>query len=444
MDEKFTIKDGILTECNCIDEIAKIPSGVTTIEENALLHGTFKEIVFPDSVNLIKPQKGLNSIRKVTISSKFLSSSKNLFKGTGIRNAVSLGSFEDLFLTMNNSIEEIIFTGNEKELDFSKWGDSNSHLRNKPIVRCNNEITSIIIPERFSGHFYINNYIEKVNVNGSDKWTDERLIFRAPLPNKKRVNGNLLELTLNPRASYSNDKRWSCPVTIKADAITHIYPAEMKSYESDKHQGCMIAMAYGYEHTSNIIVWESYDFVLDKLTKAGWNIPMGKTKGLPPLKCDNPDILILGSFPGISSLKSREYYQDGSNRIWDVICEIYNDHPDLTDYEDKKALLARHRIVLWDYYKWVIRNAEDSSDKSICIGQPNDIIDFLKKYPTINKIAINGYGKYDSWGKKLIKAIANDPVLKSRNIQVFRLPETSGMNASYDVNKLAKEWEIFI
>ena len=143
-------------------------------------------------------------------------------------------------------------------------------------------------------------------------------------------------------------------------------------------------------------------------------------------------------------MKSREYYQDGSNRIWDVICEIYNDHPDLTDYEDKKALLARHRIVLWDYYKWVIRNAEDSSDKSICIGQPNDIIDFLKKYPTINKIAINGYGKYDSWGKKLIKAIANDPVLKSRNIQVFRLPETSGMNASYDVNKLAKEWEIFI
>lgn len=224
MDEKFTIKDGILTECNCFDEIAKIPSGVTTIEENAL-HGTFKEIVFPDSVNLIKPQKGLNSIRKVTISSKFLSSSKNLFKGTGIRNAEFVSSFEDLFLTMNNSIEEIVFTGNEKELDFSKWGDS-YFLRNKPIVRCNNEITSIIIPERFFGHFYINNYIEKVNVNGSDKWTDERLIFRAPLPNKKRVNGNLLELTLNPRASYSNDKRWSCPITIKADAITHIYPAE--------------------------------------------------------------------------------------------------------------------------------------------------------------------------------------------------------------------------
>ncbi len=169
-----------------------------------------------------------------------------------------------------------------------------------------------------------------------------------------------------------------------------------------------------------------------------------QTTGLPPLECDNPEILILGSFPGISSLKSREYYQDDSNRIWKVLCEIYNDYPVPTNYEDKKALLARHRIVLWDYYEWVIRNAEDSSDNSICSGQPNDIIDILKKHPTIKKIAINGYGKYDSWGKKLIKAIANDPVLKSRNIQVFRLPETSGLNTRYNVEKLAKEWEIFI
>ena len=115
-----------------------------------------------------------------------------------------------------------------------------------------------------------------------------------------------------------------------------------------------------------------------------------------------------------------------------------------TTYKDKKALLARHRIVLWDYYKWVIRDAEDSSDKSICSGQPNDIIDSLKKHPTIKKIVINGYGKYDSWGKKLIKAIANDPVLKSRNIQVFRLPETSGLNTRYNVEKLAKEWKIII
>ena len=165
------------------------------------------------------------------------------------------------------------------------------------------------------------------------------------------------------------------------------------------------------------------------------------TKGLPPLMCDDPETLIIGTFPGISSLESGEYYHDNTNRIWEVLCKIYNDYPVPTTYEDKKALLARHKIVLWDYYEWVIRNAEDSSDKSICSGQPNDIIDFLKKHPTIKKIVINGYGKYDSWGKKLIKAIANDPVLKSRNIQVFRLPETSGLNTRYNVEQLAKEWE---
>lgn len=115
-----------------------------------------------------------------------------------------------------------------------------------------------------------------------------------------------------------------------------------------------------------------------------------------------------------------------------------------TTYKDKKALLARHRIVLWDYYKTASRKNSNSSDKSLVGLEPNDIIVFLKEHPTIKKIAINGYGKYNSWGKKLIKAIADDPVLKSRNIQVFRLPETSGLNTRYNVEKLAKEWEIFI
>lgn len=164
------------------------------------------------------------------------------------------------------------------------------------------------------------------------------------------------------------------------------------------------------------------------------------TKGLPPLECDAPEILIIGTFPGISSLESGEYYHDNTNRIWEVLCEIYKE-PVPKTYDEKKKLLARHRIVLWDYYKTASRKNSNSSDKSLVGLEPNDIIDFLKKHPTINKIAINGYGKYNSWGKKLIKAIAYDPVLKSRNIQVFRLPETSGLNTRYNVQKLAKEWE---
>mgnify|MGYP003480613428 FL=1 len=166
-------------------------------------------------------------------------------------------------------------------------------------------------------------------------------------------------------------------------------------------------------------------------------------QGLPPLMCDNPEILIIGTFPGISSLESEEYYHDNTNRIWEVLCEIYKE-PVPKTYDEKKKLLARHRIVLWDYYKTASRKNSNSSDKSLVGLEPNDIIDFLKKHQTIKKIAINGYGKYNSWGKKLIKAIANDPVLKSRNIQVFRLPETSGLNTRYNVEKLAKEWEIFI
>lgn len=76
--------------------------------------------------------------------------------------------------------------------------------------------------------------------------------------------------------------------------------------------------------------------------------------GFPPLLCEEPRILILGTLPGGESQEHRQYYYSNSNRIWKVLCYLTGE-PMPADYTQKKALLAKYHIVLWDYYESAIR-----------------------------------------------------------------------------------------
>lgn len=159
--------------------------------------------------------------------------------------------------------------------------------------------------------------------------------------------------------------------------------------------------------------------------------------GFPPLEGDSPRILILGSIPGIGSVAAHEYYHDGSNRIWKVLaflvgCSIPS------SYSEKKAMLFEHRMALWDYYHNVERH--DSSDKAITSGTPNDIQSYLKQHPSIRIIAVNGYGKYKSFGAELEGICC----ALNTGIKVLRLPETSGLNAAWTLDKLKAKWRIIM
>jgi TDG/mug DNA glycosylase family protein len=164
-----------------------------------------------------------------------------------------------------------------------------------------------------------------------------------------------------------------------------------------------------------------------------------RTKGFKPLLCDTPKILILGTLPGGESLAQHQYYYSNSNRIWKVLCQLTGERTP-TDYQQKKDLLAKNHIVLWDYYESAIR-PDSSNDKDIRDGRPNDIVGFLTQHPTIKIVAINGFGKYRDFGITIKKELASIPGLS--DVKVLRLPETSGSNKNYgwgDLNKLSMEW----
>ncbi len=154
-----------------------------------------------------------------------------------------------------------------------------------------------------------------------------------------------------------------------------------------------------------------------------------RKEGLPAKVFADPEILILGTFPGEESLKTGEYYANKKNRFWSVLAEIYGEPKPETN-EQKDSLLKWHHIALWDLFKSVDR--EKSLDKSIKACVTNDIAGFLKEHPTIKAILIAGQKAYKEFKKRKTKK-------KEESLQIDipyeYVPSTSGANTKFDKKK---------
>ena len=138
-------------------------------------------------------------------------------------------------------------------------------------------------------------------------------------------------------------------------------------------------------------------------------------------------ILILGSFPSVKSREQMFFYGHPQNRFWKVISKVFDEEvPE--GIPEKKALLKRHHIALWD----VIHSCEisGSSDSSISDVVANDLSEILET-ADIQKIIVNGKTA-EKYYRKYI-----EPVTKRTAIC---MPSTSPANAAWSVDALVGEW----
>lgn len=190
-----------------------------------------------------------------------------------------------------NGIESFIFPEDTRRL-FTRIRDGRSV---KERIYLTGEAQSLTLLDEDSSSpdrvFYINNYIEDVDVNyvrkvdnllvkceNRNKRYDDRLIFKAPLPNTKPAIGKIVELTYcgqNQNYRYT-ECVWSTPIAINVDDVACIVETRLRCYEG-MHSGCRIMLLGGksdqlakQELPCYVDVWEDYDFVLQKLLQAGW------------------------------------------------------------------------------------------------------------------------------------------------------------------------------
>ena len=154
-----------------------------------------------------------------------------------------------------------------------------------------------------------------------------------------------------------------------------------------------------------------------------------RLQGLPPVVGAGTVLLVLGSFPGVASLRAQQYYAHPQNQFWRLLQALWPQHP-LPEREDYAArcdwLLARG-LGLWDVYAACERVG--SLDARIRNAEVNDFAGLRARCPRLAAIAHNGGESF----KHASSAAA-------LGVPVCKLPSTSPANASWSFDRKLAAW----
>lgn len=154
--------------------------------------------------------------------------------------------------------------------------------------------------------------------------------------------------------------------------------------------------------------------------------------------CEMPKLLVLGSLPGDRSLEMGEYYGHPSNRFWKLLALLCSE-PEPAGYDARKAMLARHGVLLWDMYGTALR--EGSMDADIKGGRFNDIAALVSRFQSLKAVVLNGKTAEKAFFRYL-DLLSDEERAVFDGLSVFPLPSTSPANARWNLQALVREWSV--
>lgn len=147
-----------------------------------------------------------------------------------------------------------------------------------------------------------------------------------------------------------------------------------------------------------------------------------------PISNSETCVLILGTMPGDKSLELSEYYGNSRNNFWKIISTITNNDLPLS-YADKKALLIKTKIGIWDVAHKA--NRKGSLDNAIQNEVPNELNSFISKHKNLKAIGFNG---------TKAEALFDKYFSRQTGIKYISLPSTSPANTGISFDNICKVW----
>jgi len=152
----------------------------------------------------------------------------------------------------------------------------------------------------------------------------------------------------------------------------------------------------------------------------------------PPAVGDSCRILVLGTMPGVESLRQQQYYAHPRNSFWKIMGDIFEFSPALP-YRERLAILNRNGVGLWDTVKFCER--EGSLDSDIKSPEFNDFAALFADYPNLDKVCLNGKG-----AEKFFRMYRKHHELPELEISV--LPSTSPAHAAMNYAQKLELWRL--
>ncbi|MFZ6656620.1 DNA-deoxyinosine glycosylase [Undibacterium sp. TJN19] len=151
-------------------------------------------------------------------------------------------------------------------------------------------------------------------------------------------------------------------------------------------------------------------------------------QGFPPVVNEKTHTLILGSFPGETSLHAYQYYAYKQNQFWRLMSASLELDLINLEYEQRLNSLLAHGIGLWDVFHSCIRSG--SLDSAIRQGKLNDFTSLQANHPQLKKLYFNGQtaGKMQAY-------------FQERGYLTAILPSSSPAYAMRSFDEKLKDWQ---
>lgn len=154
---------------------------------------------------------------------------------------------------------------------------------------------------------------------------------------------------------------------------------------------------------------------------------MTRLTGLPPVIGPATRVLVLGSFPGVASLRAQQYYGHPQNQFWKILGTLWSQDLVAMTYAGRLACVRERGLGIWDVYASCER--EGSLDADIREPVLNDFAVVQGQCPGLQAIAHNGGESF--------RHARHTRVL---GLPVYRLPSTSPANASWSFDRKLTAW----
>jgi len=157
-----------------------------------------------------------------------------------------------------------------------------------------------------------------------------------------------------------------------------------------------------------------------------------RVESFEPVAAPDARVLILGSMPGIRSLRAGEYYAHPQNALWAILGAIAGFDP-RAPYPVRTRRLRETGIALWDVLQSCRRVGSLDAAIDHRTAEPNDFGPFFAAHPRLRAVLCNGATAHDLFVRRVVPRLADD-----HGLEWARLPSTSPAHAAMSrADKLA-------
>ena len=162
---------------------------------------------------------------------------------------------------------------------------------------------------------------------------------------------------------------------------------------------------------------------------------MSRIASFAPAISAAPRALVLGSMPGVASLRAGQYYAHPRNAFWPLMQALFA-VPSRAPYAARLAALGEAGVALWDVLAECER--EGSLDSAIAPASVavNDIAGLLANHVGLRVIALNGGTAARMFDRHVAPALG----ARLAAMRVLRLPSTSPAHAARSFVEKADAW----